>query len=129
MKATWLKEVTALTVFLLCAQSILAQNFMEGCRQGSPRLAYSSVQFQLYQVRMPDGVKLSAAVWRPDVENERFPIIMVATPYNKLAPVNISTRIISFREDSFTSLMTCEGGMTRKGRRICTARRTVRTSM
>jgi putative CocE/NonD family hydrolase len=38
----------------------------------------------MYSVKMPDGVLLSAAVWRPDVEGERFPVIMLSTPYNKI---------------------------------------------
>ena len=33
---------------------------------------------------MPDGIKLSAAVWRPDTVAEKYPVILVATPYNKL---------------------------------------------
>jgi hypothetical protein len=50
---------------------------------------YSDIRFRLYQVPMSDGVKLSVAIWRPDVPGKRFPVIMMATPYNKLAEPNI----------------------------------------
>ncbi len=43
----------------------------------------------MYDVRMSDGVLLSTAVWRPRTEAEKFPVIMLSTPYNKLAAGNI----------------------------------------
>ena len=89
MKASWFKYF-AITLFSLCGDSILAQTFMEGWQAALSKPTYSNVRFQMYQVAMPDGVKLSAAVWRPDVEKVKFPVIMVATPYNKLAPANIN---------------------------------------
>ena len=46
---------------------------------------YPEVKFRMYQVEMPDGIKLSAAIWTPDVEGEKFPVILIATPYNKLS--------------------------------------------
>jgi putative CocE/NonD family hydrolase len=52
--------------------------------------AYTEIRYRMFQVAMPDGVKLSVAVWRPDVENEKFPTILVATPYNKLADRHIN---------------------------------------
>jgi putative CocE/NonD family hydrolase len=48
-------------------------------------ITYSEVTFRMYQVPMSDGVRLSAAVWTPDVEGKKFPVVMIATPYNKLA--------------------------------------------
>jgi putative CocE/NonD family hydrolase len=39
----------------------------------------------MHSVTMRDGVILSAAVWRPDVAGERFPVIMLSTPYNKIS--------------------------------------------
>ncbi len=39
---------------------------------------------------MSDGVKISAAVWTPDVEAAKFPVIMIATPYNKLDDWNMN---------------------------------------
>jgi putative CocE/NonD family hydrolase len=45
---------------------------------------FSDIRFRMYQVAMPDGVKLGVAVFRPDIDGQKFPVIMVATPYNKL---------------------------------------------
>jgi uncharacterized protein len=45
---------------------------------------YADIRFRMFQVAMPDGVKLSAALWRPDIEGVKFPVILVATPYSKL---------------------------------------------
>jgi putative CocE/NonD family hydrolase len=50
---------------------------------------YSSTRFQFFEVPMPDGVKLAAAVWRPDAERRKFPVILIATPYNKLSESNM----------------------------------------
>ena len=49
------------------------------------RPTHSNIRFNMHSVTMPDGVVLSAAVWRPDVADERFPVIMLSTPYNKIS--------------------------------------------
>jgi putative CocE/NonD family hydrolase len=90
MKTSWFKYFVVLNFFALFGDSILAQKFMEGWQEALSKPTYSKIRFQMYQVAMPDGVTLSAAVWRPDVEREKFPVIIVATPYNKLAPANIN---------------------------------------
>jgi putative CocE/NonD family hydrolase len=45
---------------------------------------YQQIRFRMTQVAMPDGVKLSVAIWRPEGDSEKFPVVLVATPYNKL---------------------------------------------
>jgi putative CocE/NonD family hydrolase len=45
---------------------------------------YQHIRFRMTQVAMPDGVKLSAAIWRPEGDAQKFPVVLVATPYNKL---------------------------------------------
>ena len=39
---------------------------------------------------MPDGTKIGVAVWTPDVQGQKFPTILIATPYNKLRDTNIA---------------------------------------
>ena len=68
--------------------SASAQTFMNDWQQKLSKPTYSNVRFQFFEVPMPDGVKLSVAVWRPDIEGQKFPTIMIATPYNKLANDN-----------------------------------------
>jgi uncharacterized protein len=51
---------------------------------------YEDIRFRMYQVPMPDGTKLGVAVWTPDVEGQKFPAILIATPYDKLRDVNIT---------------------------------------
>jgi hypothetical protein len=50
---------------------------------------YGQIKFHMYGIKMSDGVMISAAVWRPDVDSEKFPVIMISTPYNKLGAGNI----------------------------------------
>ncbi len=45
---------------------------------------FSNIRFQMYEVPMPDGVKLSVAVWRPVAEGQKFPVILEGTPYDKM---------------------------------------------
>jgi uncharacterized protein len=59
------------------------QGFMSDWQSKLSKPTYSDVRFQMYEVPMPDGVKLSAAVWHPNVSGKKFPVIMIATPYNK----------------------------------------------
>jgi putative CocE/NonD family hydrolase len=51
--------------------------------------AYTQISFHMYQVKMSDGIMLSAAVWKPATTGEKFPVIMISTPYNKLGAGNI----------------------------------------
>jgi putative CocE/NonD family hydrolase len=78
-----------LVVLLLVASSALAQTFMNDWQDKLSKPIYSNIRFQMFEVPMPDGVRLSAAVWRPDAEGKKFPVIMIATPYNKLRQSNI----------------------------------------
>ncbi len=50
---------------------------------------FQQARFQMFQVPMADGTRLSIAVWRPDVDRQKFPTILVATPYNKFRDVKI----------------------------------------
>lgn len=70
---------------VLLALAGAASQSLESSWEGKlSKQLYSGFNFRMCQVRMPDGVKLSAAVWIPDVEGQKFPVIMIATPYNKL---------------------------------------------
>jgi uncharacterized protein len=80
---------TALTVLLLVLSSASAQTFMNDWQDKLSKPTYSNIRFQMFEVPMPDGVKLSAAVWRPNIEDKKFPVIMIGTPYNKLSESNI----------------------------------------
>lgn len=51
---------------------------------------HSKIRFRMFQVPMPDGVKLSVAVWRPDEDDAKFPVVLAATPYNKLAERHVT---------------------------------------
>jgi putative CocE/NonD family hydrolase len=76
-------------VSVCCVVSAFGQAVDHGFESRLSAPSYSDIRFQMVQVPMPDGVKLSAAIWRPNVENEKFPVILVATPYNKLREVDI----------------------------------------
>lgn len=80
MKALWLAPIG----FGLIALLTTGANAAADWRDQLSKPGYSDIRFRMYQVVMPDGVKLSAAVWRPDIEGVKFPVIMVATPYSKL---------------------------------------------
>lgn len=79
-----------LTVLLLCtvvlvgAKDAAPQSRDSSWEDSLSKQSYSAIKFRMYQVPMPDGIKLSTAVWTPDVEGEKFPVILIATPYNKL---------------------------------------------
>ena len=83
-------RVLAVAVLVLFAGSMLSgQSVTPRWPEQLSKPTYSDICFNMYGVKMPDGVVLSAAVWRPNVDGERFPVIMLSTPYNK-----ISTRSI-----------------------------------
>lgn len=69
---------------------VLAQPFMSNWQTSLSRPIYSNIRFQMFEVPMPDGVRLSVAVWRPTLPGRKFPVIMIATPYNKLRQEDIS---------------------------------------
>src|SRR4029453_4951126 len=56
---------------------------------GLSKIAYSEIRYRLYGVGMPDNVELKVAVWTPDVPGQKFPVILIATPYNKVAERHI----------------------------------------
>jgi putative CocE/NonD family hydrolase len=72
----------------LAASAGYGQGLNQGFESNLSKPAYADLRFQMYQVTMPDQVKLSVAVWRANVEG-KFPVILVATPYNKLRESNI----------------------------------------
>src|SRR5437879_220883 len=80
--AMFLVVVTALSVRVEFAT---AQSQDLHWRDKLSPATYTEGKFRMYQVSMPDGIKISAAVWTPDVADKKFPVIMIATPYNKLA--------------------------------------------
>jgi len=81
-----------LAVLLPLLSSILAaQNLDPDWRlKLSPPAEQQDIRFRMYQVPMPDGVKISVAVWTPDTDIQKLPTILIATPYNKLRDVNIA---------------------------------------
>jgi uncharacterized protein len=87
------KYLSVLAVLLLALSSASAQTFMNDWQDKLSKPTYSSTRFQFFEVSMPDGVKLAAAVWRPDVEGKKFPVILIATPYNKLSEVNMQDAV------------------------------------
>ena len=70
---------------LALAAAAGAQSPTAGWRDKLSRY-YGATTFHMYSVPMADGVVLSVAVWRPEAPGEKVPAIMIATPYNKLAP-------------------------------------------
>jgi putative CocE/NonD family hydrolase len=81
--------IGAVVIFLLSMTQVFAQELSQPWQENLSRPAFEQIRFRMYQVPMPDGVTLAAAVWRPDIDGKRFPAIMIATPYNKMAPINI----------------------------------------
>jgi putative CocE/NonD family hydrolase len=75
-----------LGMFLLLAVSLpmIGQAVDPSWRTKLSQPSNSDTRFRMYQVPMSDGVKLGVAVWTPDVQNQKFPTILVASPYNKL---------------------------------------------
>ena len=67
-----------------------AQSATPGWEEKLSKPAYATIRFHTANVKMADGVMISAAVWRPDVAGEKFPVIMISTPYNKLGAGNIA---------------------------------------
>ena len=67
------------------ADSSFPQAVTPGWQDALSRPTHSNIRFNMHGVTMRDGVILSAAVWRPDVTGERFPVIMLSTPYNKIS--------------------------------------------
>jgi putative CocE/NonD family hydrolase len=88
-----------LTVLLLCtviwggAKDAAAQSRDSSWEDSLSKQNYSAIKFRMYQIAMPDGVKLSAAVWTPEVDDQKFPVILIATPYNKLDEDNIAAAV------------------------------------
>ena len=88
-----------LTVLLLCtviwggAKDAAAQSRDSSWEDSLSKQSYPTIKFRMYQIAMPDGVKLSAAVWTPEVDDQKFPVILIATPYNKLDEDNIAAAV------------------------------------
>ena len=74
-----------LTSLLFGASPLSAQGVTQRWQERLSKSTYSDIRFNMYGVPMRDGTVLSAAVWRPNVEGERFPVIMLSTPYNKIS--------------------------------------------
>ena len=88
-----------LTVLLLCtviwsgARDAAGQSRDTSWEDTLSKQNYPAIKFRMYQIAMPDGVKLSAAVWTPEVNDQKFPVILIATPYNKLDEDNIAAAV------------------------------------
>jgi putative CocE/NonD family hydrolase len=81
--------VLSVGAFLLLSAIAPAQSVVRGWQEKLSKPAYGVILFHMFGVKMSDGVMISAAVWRPDVDGERFPVIMISTPYNKMGAGNI----------------------------------------
>src|SRR6202035_778792 len=92
-----------LTVLLLCtviwsgARDAAGQSRDTSWEDTLSKQNYPAIKFRMYQIAMPDGVKLSAAVWTPEVNDQKFPVILIATPYNKLDEDNIAAAVFFAR--------------------------------
>ncbi|HXN21698.1 MAG TPA: CocE/NonD family hydrolase [Candidatus Dormibacteraeota bacterium] len=89
----WCRYSSVLAVLLLALGSASAQTFMNDWQDKLSKPTYPNTRFQFFEVPMPDGVKLAVAVWRPYVEGKKFPVILIATPYNKLSEVNMQDAV------------------------------------
>src|SRR5438105_14381709 len=77
-------------LLLACVQFAAAQSMDRNWEMKLSQPKYRDNRFRMFQVPMPDGLKLSAAVWIPEPGNgAQFPTILAATPYNKLAAGHI----------------------------------------
>ncbi len=74
---------------MLCIVSHSGRAETSAWKDALSKPTFQTIRFRMVQVAMPDGVKLSAAIWTPEVEGAKFPTVLVATPYNKLVDVNI----------------------------------------
>src|SRR5579872_3683573 len=83
------RAIMVVGLFLAMGLPLSGQDVMHGWEGKLSPPRYSDIRLQIYEVPMRDGPKLSAAVWRPNVEGEKFPVIIVATPYNKMGARNI----------------------------------------
>ncbi len=79
----------AIAVCLFASTPLFAQASPGSWQDNLSKPTFQQIRFRMYQIPMPDGVALAAAVWRPDVDGQRFPVIMIATPYNKMSAVNL----------------------------------------
>jgi len=74
---------------LLFVQHIVGQELDSEWRTKLSQPGKEDIRFRMYQATMGDGTKLEVAVWTPDVTGQKYPTILVATPYNKLRDSNI----------------------------------------
>jgi len=74
---------------LIYAQLALGQGLDSAWKTKLSQPGKEDIRFRMYQVQMSDGVKLEVAVWTLDVPGQRYPTILVGTPYNKLRESNI----------------------------------------
>jgi putative CocE/NonD family hydrolase len=83
---TWMRWFVT---FLVCVPQLMGQGPNPEWRVKLSQPQYEDIRFRMYQVPMPDGTKIGVAVWTPDVEGQKFPTILIATPYNKLSDADI----------------------------------------
>ena len=86
MKTHGLKTGAILLVIIVLNGPAPGQSPTENWQDKLSKVGPSEIKYRLYDVAMPDGVKLNVAVYTPDVKDQRFPTVLIATPYNKVAP-------------------------------------------
>ena len=79
-----LTKAAALVLLSWGLAELKGQSVTPNWEDSLSKIAYSEIKYRLYDVAMPDNVKLNVAVWTPDVPGQKFPVILIATPYNKL---------------------------------------------
>jgi putative CocE/NonD family hydrolase len=88
-----LKALLLGIVVLLGVKNAASQSRDSSWGDSLSKQIYPFVKFRMYQIPMQDGVKLSAAVWTPEVDDQKFPVVLIATPYNKLDEDNIASAV------------------------------------
>ncbi|HXN21703.1 MAG TPA: CocE/NonD family hydrolase [Candidatus Dormibacteraeota bacterium] len=85
-----LSKLSMGVLLLACGHLAAGQSLDPDWQKKLSQPKYADMRFRMYQVAMPDGVKLSVAVWSPEpYKEEKLPTVLVASPYNKLSPSNI----------------------------------------
>jgi len=92
-----LKALVLGIVILLGVKNAASQSRDSSWVDGLSKQIYPFVKFRMYQIPVQDGVKLSAAVWTPEVDDQKFPVVLIATPYNKLDEDNIASAVFFAR--------------------------------
>ncbi len=76
-------------IVALTSTGVLAQAVTNDWRERLSKVEYPEIRFRLQDVTLPDGINLNVAIWRPDIDGEKFPVVLIATPYDKTSERNL----------------------------------------